>query len=102
MRQKTLAELTASTRRYLDTEHPELSLSNEEIGTKLTLLYEQINDELSGVDAQLIRHKVVSDLGELDLTLEIEKIGLFSGFCLHIEQDDGMIAQWVERGIVFD
>jgi len=102
MKRKTLIELASATQRYLNAEHPEVTVSDEEVESRLTLLYERINDELSQVDAQLIRHRASMELEHLDLSLEIEKIGLFSGFCLHIEQDKGMIAQWIEKEVIFD
>ena len=102
MKRKTLIELASAAQRYLSVEHPEVTVSDEEVEGRLTLLYEQIESELGGVDAQLIRHKASMQLGHLDLSLEIEKIGLFSGFCLHIEQDKGMIAQWIEKEMIFD
>ena len=102
MKPKTLVELAAMTQRYLDAEHPEVDLSDDGVEVKLASLYRRLLKDVGRVDAHLIRHRTIEPVEELELVMEIEKIGLFSGFCLHIEQDRGMIAQWIEKETVFD
>lgn len=102
MRPKTLIELAGSTQRYLTVEHPEVSLSDDGVEVKLASLYRRLMQDVGRVDAHLIRHRTIEQIASLELVMEIERIGLFSGFCLHIEQDRGMIAQWIEKETIFD
>ena len=102
MKRKSLNDIVEMTQRYFSHEHPEIDLSDEQLGAELVILYGRLMEELEEVDAHLIRHRAQSPLGEWDLTMEIERVGLYSGFCLHIEQDDSLIASWTEKRFQVD
>jgi len=103
MQTKTLNSLVNVTQKYLEYEHPELEYEDAELGAKMVLLYMQLTREIEDLDATIIRHNVQTLLDdELDLVMEIEKIGLHSGFVLHIEQDPTLIASWSEERFQVD
>ena len=102
MKAETLEGLVEVLQKYLRFEHPNFEIGDELLGAKLVLLYLTLSKELLDVDAYLIRHNVSLPLEELDLVMEIEKIGLYSKYCVHLRQDKYMIASWTEERLRVD
>ena len=92
-----LDELVEIGHRYLAHEHPTIDISETRLAAKIVQLYGQLTDELVDCDAKIIRHNARIALGEVTLMLEIERIGLYSAYCLHIDEDSALIATWVEK-----
>lgn len=102
MKKKMLEELVDISQKYLKMEHPHLKIDDTKLAAKFALLYGRLMDELEEVDAKIIRHRAGTPLEDFDLMMEIERIGLYSGFCIHIEQDDSLIASWKEKRMAID
>jgi len=96
MTKAMLNELVEITQKYLGHEHPEIEIADAKIAAKLVILYRQVTGEVEEIDAHLIRHRVGTAVGKFDLMLELERLGPYTGFCLHIEQDDTLMASWKE------
>ena len=103
MIKKTLDDLTRIVQKYLDIEHPAIVQEDADVSARLNKLYDQLMTEIEGLDSTIIRHRAFSAVdNELDLVMEIERVGMHSGFCLHIDQDDALIARWTEERFLVD
>jgi len=103
MNQKTLDGLVEVGQRYLGIEHPSVEISDSDFGARIMVLYKRLKSELVEVEAHLIRHQASMSIAEdLDLVMEIERIGLHSGFCLHVMQDKHLMASWTEEQLARD
>ena len=103
MNHETLKGLVEVANRYLTIEHSGIEVDEELLGAKLLILHTRLMKELKEVNAKLIRHRAAVPLNDdMDLTMEIERIGLHSSFCLHIEQDELLIATWSEDKLQVD
>ena len=97
MQKKMLDELVQISHRYLAHEHPKIDITETNLAAKVVMLYTRLSDELEDCDAKIIRHNARLTLGSVTLMMEIERIGLHSAYCLHIDEDSALIATWVEK-----
>jgi len=97
MQKKMLNELVEIGHRYLAHEHPDIDISETRLAAKIVMLYGRLGEELKDCDAKLIRHNARLALNGVTLILEIERIGNYSAYCLHVDEDSALIATWVEK-----
>ena len=100
MNTNTLQVIAKTFSIFLSVKHPRKDdeWNSSELAIMVFTLYSDLIDEISDIDAQLIRHfkrVQLSDETELSMTLGIEKIGNISSFQLRC--DDTIVTGWIEK-----